>query len=233
MNNEEFLEIIKKSFERCLETSPKSNKKLKILHGAIAKDIIEKLGEGYKIHSLGINDDKEASMQGRYMNKKVDIGIEKDKEIIAAVALKFIMSNYSQSSNNYFENMLGETANIRSNGKPYFQIIIIPSKVPYFTNEGEIGKYETLTEHNLSKYIKLSNDNTEKYMHTPTKTLVYLVDIPINNTIINRSEYCDYYLNDNPYRLEPYSAPYNFGGTVIYNDYETFIEKICHYILSI
>ena len=34
------------------------------------------------------------------------------------------MQNYSQNSVNYFENMLGETANIRSNNKTYIEKII-------------------------------------------------------------------------------------------------------------
>ena len=68
------------------------------------------------------------------------------------------MSNYSQNSNNYFENMLGETANIRSAGKPYIQMVILPSKVPYFKKGGELGHMEIISKHNLSKYIKLSHD---------------------------------------------------------------------------
>jgi hypothetical protein len=45
------------------------------------------------------------------------------------------MQNYSQNSNNYFENMLGETANIRSSNIPYFQIFIIPDEIPYYKKE--------------------------------------------------------------------------------------------------
>ena len=39
------------------------------------------------------------------MNKKVDISIFKNNTPVAAIGVKFIMSNYLQNSNNYFENM--------------------------------------------------------------------------------------------------------------------------------
>ena len=147
MTNEEFLVKVKDSFYKYLETGSRSNEKLKILHGAITQDLKNRLGDNYQLHSLGYGDDREVKMTGRYMDKKVDIAIEKDGKILSAIALKFIMRNYSQNSNNYFENMLGETANIRSAGKPYFQIVIIPSKVPYFKKGGELDHIETITEH--------------------------------------------------------------------------------------
>ena len=235
MSNEEFLNIVKESFDRYLETGSRSNEKLKILHGAITKDLHERLGLEYDLHSLGYGDDREVSMTGRYMDKKVDIAVEKNGSVISAVALKFIMRNYSQNSNNYFENMLGETANIRSAGKPYFQIIIIPSKVPYFKNDGELDHIETITENNLLKYIKLSNDNIEEFMHTPTKTLIYLVDMPevSLSTVRNNVDYVTYYQTNNNYSVMESTEPYGFGNAVIYNDYNKFIDKVVHYIKSI
>lgn len=235
MTNEEFLVKVKDSFYKYLETGSRSNEKLKILHGAITQDLKNRLGNNYQLHSLGYGDDREVNMTGRYMDKKVDIAIEKDGEILSAIALKFIMRNYSQNSNNYFENMLGETANIRSAGKPYFQIVIIPSKVPYFKKGGELDHIETITEHNISKYLKLSNDNIEKYMHTPTKTLIYLVDIPniSLSKIKNENDYVSYYIENNNFVVMENSEPYGFGNSVIYNDYNKFIDKVSHYIQSI
>ena len=40
-----YLEAIKKSFLVSLNTDPRSNKKLKVLHGFIAKDLQNKLGK--------------------------------------------------------------------------------------------------------------------------------------------------------------------------------------------
>lgn len=235
MNNLEFIKIIENAFSEYLVSGARSNKKLILLHGSIAEDLSKKLGSDYKIKSLGFEDGKEASVSGRYMDKKVDITVLKDKEPIAGIALKFVMSNYSQNSNNYFENMLGETANIRTNGKPYFQIIILPKNVPYFNKDGIISKMETISEHNLDKYIKLSDDNTEIYMHTPTKTLLYLVDIPLFNgkKVETREEYKKYYTDLKGFSVTLCKEKYDFKSSIVYNDYENFIDKIQHYIRSI
>ena len=235
MSNEEFLKKVKESFYMYLETSSRSNKKLKILHGAITEDLKKRLGNEYVLHSLGYNDNREVNMTGRYMDKKVDIAVEKDNKIISAIGLKFIMRNYSQNSNNYFENMLGETANIRSSGKPYFQIVIIPSKVPYFKKDGELSHIENITKKNLSKYIKLSNDNIEEFMHTPTKTLIYIIDMPeINqNYVKNEDDYINFYSINKDFDIIENNSSYEFGSAVVFNNYNEFMDKISHYIKSI
>lgn len=234
MNNQEFLGKVKDAFDKFLTTGSNSNEKLKILHGSIAEDLQNLLGNEYTVHSLGYGDGREISMHGRYMDKMVDIGIEKNGEIIAAIALKYIMQNYSQNSNNYFENMLGETANIRTTGKPYFQIIILPTKVPYYKDGGELKKIEEIKEHHLSKYMKLSNDDINIFYHTPNKTLLYFVDFPeLPNTITTRSEYKDYYIENNDFQVCESTEPYGFGNLFIYNDYEKFIEKIYHAIMAL
>lgn len=126
LTNAEFLKVISNSFCRFLrvETS-RSPEKLKPLHGAIAADLSRRLGEGYHVCSQGFGLGEEFTVRGRYVPKRVDITIFKQDKVAAGVAVKFVMQNYSQNSNNYFENMLGETANIRAAGYPYFQIFII------------------------------------------------------------------------------------------------------------
>jgi hypothetical protein len=90
------------------------------------------------------------------------------------------MSNYSQNSNNYFESMLGETANIRTNNILYFQIVICFARPPYFeekNNNGKvIKKIEKVSLNQLEKYRILSQDNVFTYLHSPIKTLLVLVD---------------------------------------------------------
>lgn len=237
MNNNQFLQTVEKSFIKFLKTHPRSNKKLIILHGAIADDIKNRLGKKYEIKSLGAGDGKEGKMKGRYVEKSVDIVISKDKNNIAGIGVKFVMNNYSQNSNNYFENMLGETANIRTNNKEYFQILIIPEEMPYYNEDGKITKWEKITNHNVDKYVVLSKDNTERYLHTPVKTLLFVIKFPEcdHNTIITRSKYKRYYLN----RVRDASIKMSavvlgsFDKAVVSNDYEMFIEKVVHYIKSI
>lgn len=237
MNNKQFLQTIKKSFIKFLETHPRSNEKLKILHGAIANDIENKLGKEYAIKSLGMGKGKEGKLDGRYMEKKIDILISKDEDDIAGIGVKFVMNNYSQNSNNYFENMLGETANIRTNNKEYFQILILSEEMPYYTKKGKITKWEKITDHNIDKYIALSKDNIEKYLHTPIKTLLFIIKLPEcnHNEIATRAGYKKYYLNKKGNIAVKISKGISgiFGNAMVLNDYEMFIEKTIHYIKSI
>lgn len=231
--NAEFINILKQSFKTYLTTGARSNEKLKILHPFIANKILDKLGQDYYANSLGLSGiySQESSIKGRYLDKKVDITIHKENQDIAGLAIKFVMSNYSQNSNNYFENMLGETANIRTANIPYFQIFCIFDKLPYYDNSGNITKWETISKHNLDKYINLSYDNIDMYLHAPNKTLLFLVhlDLDIPENIRTKKQFADYLLN-NDFSLSAANIEYNFGKAVILNDFEQFVEKVYHII---
>ena len=230
----DFTEIIKKSFLKSLETHSRSNEKLKILHGAIAMDLSKKLGKEYEVKSLGFNSGKEVSIKGRYMDKNVDITILKKMKAIAGVAVKFVMSNYRQNSNNYFENMLGETANLRANRVPYFQVFIIPDKIPYYDKDGIITRWETITENNIQKYINMSNDSIDSYFHTPNKLLFMLISLGDfrENHPKTADEFSNYYLN-NEFRVHLSTQDFNFNEQTIFNNYEEFLDKVYHLIKSI
>lgn len=239
MDNLTFLKVIKESFLTCLNTSERSTAKLKVLHGAIAKDIYDRLNlvsNDYSIMSQGFGKGKEYKITGRYINNKaVDITIisKKTGKPMAGVAVKFVMSNYSQNSNNYFENMLGETANIRSANIPYFQIFIIPDIVPYYKKDGTLTKWENINEHHLSKYIKLAEDNADIYMHVPNKTLVFIIHIDeIKQSILfSKQDYKSYFTN-NEFSIELSNLTFNFKNNIIYNDYEKFAQHIQDTILN-
>lgn len=194
----------------------------------------KKLGTSYQIISKGYKHNLEEKIKGRYIDKRVDITIKKKKnKPIAGIAVKFIMQNYSQNSNNYFENMLGETANIRSSNYPYFQIIVILDRLPYYKKDKSISKWETFTQHNALKYLKLSHDDINTFYHTPNKTLIYIIHIPDNVEIKNLNEYRKYYLNLD-FKIELSSTIFSdFGNSVIINDYELFIEKIYYTIMAL
>ena len=151
MTENKFLIALTNSFKAFLETGSRSNEKLKILHSSISNDLINLLGPDYVVKSLNIGDGKEGTIQGRYINKNVDIVILHKRTVIAGIGVKFVMQNYSQNSNNYFENMLGETANIRSKNIPYFQIFVIPEKMPYYKSNGQWDKWEEFSLHNSKK----------------------------------------------------------------------------------
>jgi len=237
LNNSQFLEVIRNSFETYLSVgTSRSTAKLKTLHGHIANDLHELLGKDFTIQSQGYGNDKEGSINGRYYPKNVDITINYKGKAVAGYAVKFVMRNYSQNSNNYFENMLGETANLRANAVPYFQIFIIFDKVPYYKNGGAFSKYDVITEHNLDKYINLSSDNPDMFFHTPDKTLVVLVKLKEKRPdyqFRDDKEYADYYLsviNDSDLMTYSNKIADNFGNAVILNDYESFLPKTCYLI---
>lgn len=245
LNNNGFLDVISNSFCDFLQSgTSRSTAKLKPLHGTIAKDLAQRLGVGYYIQSQGWGDDKEGDIQGRYVDKKVDITVcnADTKEAIAGIAVKFVMQNYAQNSNNYFESMLGETANIRANHYPYFQIFIILDRLPYYqksknkdTKQLVIHHWETFTEHNAAKYAILSQDKIDMFFHTPNKTLLYVVHIADNNELLGKTTeaYMDFYKQCNtPMCLSPNRYP-NFGNSIILNDYETFIDKVYHTIKAL
>lgn len=237
MDNLGFLKAISNSFKTFLGTGSRSNEKLKILHGAIAADLMQRLGNGrgYEIMSLGFGDGKESNIEGRYIDKMVDITILKKGCVTAGIGIKFVMQNYAQNSNNYFENMLGETANIRCSKVPYFQIFIIPEKLPYYKKGGHFDKWEHFTEHNVQKYLRLSEDNIEVSVHTPTKTLLYVVklpDLPFEPS--DRNDYVGFY--EQMEKIPIHTSRLQFGefhSAVVYNNYDVFADKVVHYIKSI
>ena len=234
MNNQAFLTAIKHSFDDfIISGTSRSTAKLKPLHGAIAKDLLQRLGSTYSIKSQGIGDDREGKIQGRYIDKCVDITIYHYGQAVAGIAVKFVMQNYSQNSNNYFENMLGETANIRANGIPYFQVFIILDRLPYYNRKKEITKWESFTEHNVGKYITLSEDNIDDFRHTPNKTLIYVVHVPDCDSAQNNDAYLRFY-RGGQFELTVSKNHYqSFGPAVILNDYETFMEKVYHTIMAL
>ena len=235
MKENNFLIALTNSFKAFLETGSRSNEKLKILPSAIANDLIILLGPDYVVKSLNVGDGKEGSIKGRYINKNVDIVVSQNSNPIAGIGVKFVMQNYSQNSNNYFENMLGETANIRSKNIPYFQIFIIPEKMPYYKSSGKWDKWEEFSSHNSKKYLILSEDNIDNFLHAPTKTLLYVVRLPeINIAIRTKKEYFNHYRNYPNLKIEKSTRDYgNFSSSVIHNDYVVYMKKISNYIKSI
>lgn len=239
LDQNQFLEVIRESFRAYLYShSSRSTLKLKALHGCIANDLQKQLGQKYEIKSQGYGNGKEEEIGGRYYPKKVDITISLEGKPIAGIAVKFVMRNYSQNSNNYFENMLGETANLRANSIPYFQIFIIFDKIPYFKADKKFRNYEEISKRKLEKYILLSNDQVERFYHTPDKTLIvviHLKDKKGSEDFKDVDDYMNYYLKIiDDKDLLSYSTEIedDFGKNVILNNYSDFITRCCYKILS-
>lgn len=249
MTNEQLLYILGQSYGKYLESGNRSNAKLKPLHGAIANDIRTKLNSSnnndeYFVQSITPSNAKEMYAKGRYIEKRCDIGISKNNETIATIEIKFVMGNYKQNSINYFYSMLGETANLRANRIKCYEIIFILDKLPYFRNTKTIGnkiisKIESINAHDLRKYQVLSNDDPSLFFHTPNKTLLVTVqNTNIDDTSLKMSweDFKMYQMKCEDENRFIYSnvlnKTINDNSTLIYNDYELFINKVVHQILG-
>lgn len=141
-NEENFIQAISTSFQKYQEFGARSTQKLKPIHKFLADTLQEIFGNEYEIHYLG-SDTKEKTVQGKYYPKDIDMTITKNNQPVLCVGLKFVTSNYKQNANNYFENMMGETANIQANqGLHYAHVIILRHETPYYKKDSSIGKIE-------------------------------------------------------------------------------------------
>lgn len=109
--------------------------------------------------------------------------------------------------------------------------MIISDCLPYFDRNNNIEKWEHINAHNLKKYIQLSEDNIDCFMHTPNKTLVFIVHYP-DFKAKTFDEYKEFYLHQK-FDVAVSADSYDFGDTVVYNDYEQFATKVVHSIKSI
>jgi len=143
-----FLSAISASFKAYNKKGgARSTKKLKPIHKFLSEAILRKLGKGFSIKSLGIGDGKEATLNGKYYLKDLDIAVFKKEKIVATISFKFVTSNYKQNANNYFENLMGETANIRRQGVGFAHFLVLRGHTPYYSkNKGNLRGKEQKTE---------------------------------------------------------------------------------------
>lgn len=263
LDNQQFLNVIYNSFAEFIASggSSRSTKKLKPLHGKIAEgiDYLLKIKDPitvYEIFAQGFGCDKETYIPGILYDKKVDITITKNNIAVAGIAIKFVMQNYSQNSVNYFENMLGETANIRCNNCPYFQIFIVLDKMPYYDTDKNIKKWETFTEDHIKRYLSLNNYDHMHCLLIPNKTLIYIVKLPPpiidKEQVKTQTEYLNYYKELKNFDLKtvpPYFCGhgstifnnseeniifynYNAVKNIIVNDFELFLNEVANTIIA-
>lgn len=172
----ELCEVISKSFENYKIYGPRSTKKLEPIHDFFSKQLRRIWGYDYLVYSM---DNKEYKVQGKYYPKDVDIAVYSRSKgrIVFCLGIKFITSNYKQNANNYFENMMGETANIQANDIPYSHVILFRRETPYYvrSNNSEPSKIETISERDLLKYSKLILDKPQA--HRPRMLGLFLMEI--------------------------------------------------------
>lgn len=150
------------------------------LHLFLAETLKSIFGKGYEAHYMG-EDSKELTVEGKYYPKDIDIAITHKKKPVFCLGLKFVTSNYKQNANNYFEGMMGETANIQTNNIPYAQVIILRHETPYYKKgldtqkDKKSAKIEIINQKDLTKYVNLVFDTQQA--HRPFVIGILLIDI--------------------------------------------------------
>jgi hypothetical protein len=184
----QFLTAIEKSFSAYKEHGARSTEKLKPIHKFIADTLFAIWGPDYKLHYMG-GDNKERTVEGKYYPKDIDITVTKKSTPVFCLGIKFVTSNYKQNANNYFENMMGETANIQSTGNlPYAQLIILRHETPYYKkNEPEeSSKIEVINNKDIQKYINLLFDRPQA--HRPDYIGIQLINIDKNTNTVSSTD---------------------------------------------
>lgn len=175
-----FLKAINDSFAAYNKKGgARSNKKLIPIHKFLSETILRKLKKGYSVKSLGVGDGKEEKTDGKYYPKKLDIAVLENNKIAATISFKFVTSNYKQNTNNYFENLMGETANIRRKNIGFAHFLVLRGHTPYFSKNkdnlrGKEIKTEIIKEKDLQKYIKLYKDMD--FPHKPDLMGICILD---------------------------------------------------------
>jgi hypothetical protein len=197
---EAFIEAINKSFEEYNNKGARSTAKLKPVHSFIANYLYEKLDKDYQIYSQGFEEGKEYTIDGKYYPKKEDIVVlSPNRDPLIAISFKFVTSNYKQNSNNYFENLLGETANIRRKNIGFAHLLVLRGHTPYYdknagNKRGDEIKIEVLTNENIAKYVKLFNDMD--YPHKPDVLGILIVDYNDKTGRMEKVNLDDFNLSD-------------------------------------
>jgi hypothetical protein len=180
-----FLQALTETFKAYNEFGARSNKKLIPIHSWISKTINEHLNGEFVVNSLGTGGER--TLDGKYYPKNLDITVLKEEKILSTVSFKFVTSNYKQNGNNYFENLLGETANIRRVNVGFAHLLVLRAYTPYYDkNSGNLRgaqtKIETINEHDISKYIKLFID--QDFPHKPDVLGIVIVDVDENENCL-------------------------------------------------
>ena len=162
-----FLMAIQDAYELMLKDGgTRSNARIKVLHGWVQEELRLYLGNEYQIRGLtDKKDSREETVDGWYYPKKVDISVKRDDKVFGVVSFKFVNSNYRQNANNYFENQMGETANLRMSDIVFGNILCVTDPIPYKKRDGKIGQFERIRGKDIEKYSKLERDHI--HHHSP------------------------------------------------------------------
>ena len=172
-----FIVAVEQSFANYREFGPRSTKKLLPLHAFFADRLRVIWGNPFKVQFMG-SGSREMTVNGKYYPKDIDITVTHAGTPVFCLGIKFITSNYKQNANNYFENMMGETANIQAVGSlPYAHFIILRQKTPYYAKNDFVTpqKIEVINDKDIQKYVNLMRD--ARQAHRPDYLGIQLINL--------------------------------------------------------
>lgn len=142
------------------------------------------LGGGYEFTGQTPASASEAQVSGMYYDKDVDVLVARDGQELAVISIKFVISNYQQNSVNYFEQQLGETANLRRKNIVYGNLFCVTNPIPYKNRAGQIVRLESIRDHDIQRYARLRADH--EHIHAPQEMAIGIVDLDTDaNAITN------------------------------------------------
>lgn len=178
-----FLRVLSISYQAGFRHGNRSNKKLVLIHRWFGAQIRRALGEDYSVKSLGVGENRAATMEGKYYPKSVDIAVLKAGRFIAAISFKFVAAHCDQNTSRCFDGMLAEAANIRRAGVGFAHFVVLRGHTPHYEKvRGVLNKtpkkIDKLSEADLLKYIKLFDD--VDFPHKPEALGLAVVDFNCN-----------------------------------------------------
>ena len=181
-----FLFAIQNAYDLMLKDGgTRSNERIKILHGWVQDELRGYLGSDYDINGLtNKKDSREEVVEGWYYPKKVDISVKRDGKVLGVVSFKFVNSNYRQNSNNYFENQMGETANLRMNDIVFGNILCVTDPIPYKKRDGKVDQFERIRGKDIEKYSKLEKDHV--HLHSPDVQALIVIRLEVSQNKVTR-----------------------------------------------
>ncbi len=177
-----FLTALQESYQKVLEHGPRSNEKTKVLHAWVQNELKRELGNEYTFTGQTPKSGSEARVGGMYYDKDVDVLISRGEQELGVISIKFVISNYWQNSINYFEQQIGETANLRRRNIVYGNLFCVTNPIPYNRRSGGVTRWERIREHDVQRYARLRADH--EHAHAPDEMALGIVDLDTDENAI-------------------------------------------------
>ncbi len=179
-----FLDALQRTYQAYVTHGARSPEKLRVLHGWIKQELQNILGAEYRIISLSMNEPvfRPEPVNGMYYNKRVNISVSRGDSVVGIINVSFVSSNFRQNAGNYFENQLGETANLRSNNIVFGRLFCLTDPIPYYMEDGSLKKLEAIEDRDIEKYNRLANDPTQ--LHAPDVLGICVAKVDLASRVV-------------------------------------------------